>query len=121
MEDVDICILSPFGLFCGTLVYFKAIWYISSRFGMLYQEKSGNPAMYEYVCMSTIVGGHKGAIFPPMSDQISLLQNHGPHRTESCPQDSRQPRHHEEERSLKTFSVLSVICFNAQKAKAIHF
>jgi hypothetical protein len=63
--------------------------------------------MYEYVCMSTIVGGHKGAIFPPMSDQISLLQNHGPHRTESCPQDSRQPRHHEEERSLKTFSVLS--------------
>jgi hypothetical protein len=29
-------ILWPFGTFCGHLVYF-------SRFGMLYQEKSGNP------------------------------------------------------------------------------
>jgi hypothetical protein len=29
-------ILMPFGMFCGNLVYF-------SRFGMLYQEKSGNP------------------------------------------------------------------------------
>jgi hypothetical protein len=25
---------------------FLAIWYISSRFGMLYQEKSGNPASH---------------------------------------------------------------------------
>jgi hypothetical protein len=29
-------ILWPFGAFCGNLVYF-------SRFGMSYQEKSGNP------------------------------------------------------------------------------
>jgi hypothetical protein len=40
-----------FGTFCGHLVYFVAIWDISwlfgiffPRFGMLYQEKSGNPA-----------------------------------------------------------------------------
>jgi hypothetical protein len=26
------------------LVYFIVIWYIFSRFGMMYQEKSGNPA-----------------------------------------------------------------------------
>jgi hypothetical protein len=28
----------------GTLVYFVTIWYILSRFGMMQQEKSGNPA-----------------------------------------------------------------------------
>jgi hypothetical protein len=28
----------------GHLVYFVVIWYISRRFGILYQEKSGNPA-----------------------------------------------------------------------------
>jgi hypothetical protein len=37
-------ILWPFGLFFGHLVYFVVIWYISPRFGMLYHEKSGNPA-----------------------------------------------------------------------------
>jgi hypothetical protein len=49
-------ILWPFGVFYCHLVYFVAIWYIVwqfgicnghliyfSRFGMLYQEKSGNP------------------------------------------------------------------------------
>jgi hypothetical protein len=48
--------LKDVGLFYGHLVYFTDIWYISwpfgilcdtlvyfSRFGMLYQEKSGNP------------------------------------------------------------------------------
>jgi hypothetical protein len=41
-----------FGVFYGYLVYFVAswyiyimvIWYIFPRFGMLYREKSGNPA-----------------------------------------------------------------------------
>jgi hypothetical protein len=50
--------LWPFGIFCGHVVYFVAIWYILwpfgifcghlvyfSRFGMLYQEKSGSPAL----------------------------------------------------------------------------
>jgi hypothetical protein len=38
-----------FGLFLamwsifGNLIYFMVIWYIFHRFGMLYQEKSGNP------------------------------------------------------------------------------
>jgi hypothetical protein len=40
-------IMWPFGLhyghFYGYLVYFVAIWYIFPRFGVLYQEKSGNP------------------------------------------------------------------------------
>jgi hypothetical protein len=40
----SICyILWPFVIFCGHLLYFVAIWYIFPRFGMLYQEKSGNP------------------------------------------------------------------------------
>jgi hypothetical protein len=30
----------------GHLVYFAVIWYISPRFGNLYQEKSGNAACY---------------------------------------------------------------------------
>jgi hypothetical protein len=45
-------ILRPYGLFYGLLVYFVAIWYsllqlgtYFPRFGMLYQEKSGNPAL----------------------------------------------------------------------------
>jgi hypothetical protein len=36
-------ILRPFGIFLGHLVYFMVIWYTFSRFGTLYQEKSGNP------------------------------------------------------------------------------
>jgi hypothetical protein len=32
-------ILWPFGVFCGNLVYFP-------RFGILVQEKSGNPGMH---------------------------------------------------------------------------
>jgi hypothetical protein len=37
-------ILWTFGIFCGHLEYFMVIWYISPRFGILYKEKSGNPA-----------------------------------------------------------------------------
>jgi hypothetical protein len=39
-------ILRPLGTFYGHLVHFEVIWYISPRFGILYQEKSGNPALY---------------------------------------------------------------------------
>jgi hypothetical protein len=38
-------ILLPFGIFCCHLVYFMFIWYIFPRFGILCQEKSGNPAL----------------------------------------------------------------------------
>jgi hypothetical protein len=37
-------ILWPFGVFCGHLEYFMVTWHILPRFGILYQEKSGNPA-----------------------------------------------------------------------------
>jgi hypothetical protein len=36
-------ILRPLEIFYGHLVYFVVIRYIFPRFGMLYQEKSGNP------------------------------------------------------------------------------
>jgi hypothetical protein len=36
--------LRPFGIFCGDLAYFLVIWFIFSRFGMMYHGKSGNPA-----------------------------------------------------------------------------
>jgi hypothetical protein len=41
MEDVGIF----YGrlVYYGYLVYLMVIWYISPRFGMLSQEKSGNP------------------------------------------------------------------------------
>jgi hypothetical protein len=37
-------ILRPLEIFYGHLVYFVVIWYIFPRFGILDQEKSGNPA-----------------------------------------------------------------------------
>jgi hypothetical protein len=37
-------ILWPFGIFCGHLVYVMVIWNIFPHFGILYLEKSGNPA-----------------------------------------------------------------------------
>jgi hypothetical protein len=36
-------ILCPFVIFCGRFVKFVVIWYIFPRFGILFQEKSGNP------------------------------------------------------------------------------
>jgi hypothetical protein len=36
----------PICIFCGQFVYFMVIWYIFSRFGLLSQEKSGDPAMH---------------------------------------------------------------------------
>jgi hypothetical protein len=35
--------LRPFGIFYDHLVHFVLIWYIFSGFGIMYQEKSGNP------------------------------------------------------------------------------
>jgi hypothetical protein len=37
-------ILRPLDIFYGHSVYLVVIWYIFPRFGILYQEKSGNPA-----------------------------------------------------------------------------
>jgi hypothetical protein len=37
-------ILHTFGIFNDTLVHFMFIWYIFSGLGIMYQEKSGNPA-----------------------------------------------------------------------------
>jgi hypothetical protein len=53
-------ILRPFGIFCGRLLYFMVICKVYfSRFGMLYQDKSGNPG-----------GRHQ----KPYSNNISSLQ-----------------------------------------------
>jgi hypothetical protein len=48
MEDVGVfrailSILRPNGEFYEHSVQFVVIWFIFSRFGMLYREKSGNP------------------------------------------------------------------------------
>jgi hypothetical protein len=37
-------ILQPLDIFYGHLVHFAVFWYIFSRFGRLYREKSGSPA-----------------------------------------------------------------------------
>jgi hypothetical protein len=49
MQDVGkfhghLSILLPFGIFYGDLVYLAVISVYFPLFGMLYQEKSGNPA-----------------------------------------------------------------------------
>jgi hypothetical protein len=36
-------VLRPFVIFYGHLVQLVVFWYSFSRFGILYQEKSGNP------------------------------------------------------------------------------
>jgi hypothetical protein len=36
----------PFGIFYSQLVYFVAVLVYFPHFGMLYKEKSGNPALY---------------------------------------------------------------------------
>jgi hypothetical protein len=42
---IAICyILWPFGIYYGHFVYFVVVWYIFSRFGRLYEEKSGSTA-----------------------------------------------------------------------------
>jgi hypothetical protein len=40
-------ILGPLEIFYGHLVHVVVIWYIFSRFGILGQEKSGNPATHK--------------------------------------------------------------------------
>jgi hypothetical protein len=53
-------ILCPFGIFRGHLVYFVVIWYISPHFGILYQEKSGNPGVSS--CTLMYVVGCEGVL-----------------------------------------------------------
>jgi hypothetical protein len=43
---VHLVFLRPFGTFYGNLVYFVYSLVFFSRFGMLYQEKSGNPVRH---------------------------------------------------------------------------
>jgi hypothetical protein len=38
-------IFRPLEIFYGHLIYFVFNWYISPRFGILFREKSGNPAL----------------------------------------------------------------------------
>jgi hypothetical protein len=43
-------ILGSKGIFYGNLVHFVVFWYIFSRLGMLYQEKSGSPDLIVIFC-----------------------------------------------------------------------
>jgi hypothetical protein len=43
MSYVQFLFLMPFGVFYGHLVYYVLVWYIFSKFGMFYEEKSGSP------------------------------------------------------------------------------
>jgi hypothetical protein len=47
MDILGICFvqLEPVGIFYGNLVLYVVIWFIFPRFGMLYKEKSGIPAV----------------------------------------------------------------------------
>jgi hypothetical protein len=44
-------ILPTFGIFYDHLVHIVLIWYISSVFGIMHQEKSGNPDRKQTVSM----------------------------------------------------------------------
>jgi hypothetical protein len=71
-------ILWPFCIFYDRFLYFVVIWDICSRFGMLYQEKSGNPAMYSSIPY-TEDGIRQKTIPTCLNIQLDyVLQNHGP-------------------------------------------
>jgi hypothetical protein len=44
--SIILSILRPNVVFYGHLLHLVVIWYIFSRFGMLYREKSGSPAWF---------------------------------------------------------------------------
>jgi hypothetical protein len=48
-------ILGPLEIFYDNLVYFVVIWYIFPRFGILDQEKSGNPGKKSYLLKNSFV------------------------------------------------------------------
>jgi hypothetical protein len=48
-------ILRPFGIIYGRLAHCVFIWYIFSGFGVMHQEKSGNPAPAEVEPTSLII------------------------------------------------------------------
>jgi hypothetical protein len=56
-------ILRPLEILYGHLVNFVVIWYILPRFGMLYQEKSGNPEVKATILHSRVVGDHLRPVF----------------------------------------------------------
>jgi hypothetical protein len=47
-------ILQTFGIFYGHLVHFVFVWYIFSGLGIMYQEKSGNPASSSFFSLKLI-------------------------------------------------------------------
>jgi hypothetical protein len=49
-------ILRSYVIFYGHFVKFVVIRYIFSRFGILYQEKSGNPGFQELVLINEVSG-----------------------------------------------------------------
>jgi hypothetical protein len=51
-------ILQTFGIFYDHLVHFVFIWYIFSGFGIMYQEKSGNPAPNLREKLEKFAGSH---------------------------------------------------------------
>jgi hypothetical protein len=62
-------ILRSFGIIFGD-------WYIFSRFGMLYQEKSGNPAPIEprMPCSQFLCDNHLTSVSSRALQQVSLLR-----------------------------------------------
>jgi hypothetical protein len=47
-------ILQTFGVFYKHLLHFVFIWYIFSGFGIMYQEKSGNPGLETTQCIFSV-------------------------------------------------------------------
>jgi hypothetical protein len=50
--------LGPLEISYGHLVYFEVIWYIFPRFGILDQEKSGNPEEESNLCNFLALSKH---------------------------------------------------------------
>jgi hypothetical protein len=72
-------ILRPLEIFYGYLIYFVVIWYIFPRFGILDQEKSGNPdrfAVVEHIEPSVLVDSKCFNVVQMQGDQIGRIFAH---------------------------------------------
>jgi hypothetical protein len=75
--------LRAMGISYGHLVYFEVIWYIFPRFGILYQEKSGNPALgplqkNKQTISSVMISVAQGAKYATLSNGFCYLHIFSP-------------------------------------------
>jgi hypothetical protein len=83
--------LLPLGIFYGHLGNFVVIWYIFHRFGILYQEKSGNPGKNPLKFFSAMWSFFvRGTGFCSRSESCRWFSSHDKEGSGRAPHRSKQ-------------------------------